>query len=42
MEFSKIRKKFCDKMTYLLVYWRKVPNFAARIRENNNIKKIQQ
>ena len=42
MEFSKNRKKFCDKMTYLLVYCGKVPNFAARIRENNNIKKIQQ
>lgn len=38
MEFSKIRKKFCDKMTYRLVYWGKVSNFAARIRENNNIK----
>ena len=42
MEFREKHKKFCDTMLYLLVYLGKLPNFAARIRENNNIKKIQQ
>ncbi|TCO92232.1 hypothetical protein EV202_11089 [Bacteroides heparinolyticus] len=27
-------------MSYLLVYLKKVPIFAARIRENNNIKQV--
>ena len=38
MEIGKKHKKFCDKMIYLLVNLEKVPIFAARIRENNNIK----
>ena len=42
MEIGNKHKKFCDKMIYLLVNLEKVPIFAARIRENNNIKKIQQ
>ena len=38
MEFGKKHKNFWEKMSYLLVYLKKVPIFAARIRENNNIK----
>ena len=38
MEINKNRKNFWWKMSYLLVYLKKVSIFAARIRENNNIK----
>ena len=46
MEFDKKHKNFWEKKSYRLVYLKKVPNFAAQIRdvcrddnENNNIKR---
>jgi len=39
MQISKKRKNFWWKKSYLLVYLKKVSIFAARIRENNNIKR---
>ena len=38
MEISKKRKKFREKKTELLVILKKVPIFAAQLRDNNNIK----
>ena len=38
MEIGKKRKNFWEKKSYRLVYLKKVPIFAARIRETNNVK----